>query len=196
VKYGDGIPLSSAARRTIDLWLGRTVGGVFLLLGPVIFAATSSSLLEGCSSHGWPTVEGQVVSSSVNCRCKPAEPGTIVSYQYSDVAIVRYEYAVDGHRYSGDRVQIGATIRRLHTDAQADASRYPVGKLTTVYYDPTAPARSVLEPGATDEQGVLAVVFSAVISMLGAAILVVFGRRRSIAAGASQSPPATPHGDA
>ncbi|WP_425442910.1 DUF3592 domain-containing protein [Solemya velesiana gill symbiont] len=87
-------------------------------------------------------------------------------------ADIRYEYSVAGTSYSGTDV----TIERIWTQDKAVAKstlqRYPIGARVTVYYDPSTPRRSVLEPGMKGgwpAQIELGVIFC-VVSLIGFAI--------------------------
>ena len=67
-------------------------------------------------------------------RWKPAD-GVITA---RDNGRLRYQYSVGDRHFSGSRVAF---------HGQGTTSRYHNGQKVTVYYDPTAPDRSVLRPG-------------------------------------------------
>jgi len=90
------------------------------------------------ASRDWPwvsgvTLESRVVEESIDRH----------------VAVVVYEYVVDGARHQGRRVWHGDGWWTQPTcDARADVARYPAGKSVGVRYNPAFPGESVLEPGA------------------------------------------------
>lgn len=62
------------------------------------------------------------------------------------MAKIGYSYHVDGHRYESN--QVSYTARSTSAAAnRAVVDRYPKGSRVTVYYDPHAPRRAVIERG-------------------------------------------------
>jgi hypothetical protein len=71
---------------------------------------------------------------------------TVVATDHIDrrnFADIVYEYAVAGRTFAGRRVSMRKD--RGNFDVVAVLQRYPKGKPVTVYYDPAAPAESILE---------------------------------------------------
>ena len=60
---------------------------------------------------------------------------------------LHYEYIIGGETFTGDRVFYGYKNNFLTSDSYRQSQAYPKGENVTVYYDPTDPIQSVLEPG-------------------------------------------------
>ena len=84
--------------------------------------------------HAWPYTRGTVLSATVQMshtdRARRESP------------LVLYAYQVDGHMFQGHRVRASGPC----TNASEVIARYPAGASVVVYYDPTDPANSALEP--------------------------------------------------
>ncbi|GIW79159.1 MAG: hypothetical protein KatS3mg105_0966 [Gemmatales bacterium] len=68
---------------------------------------------------------------------------------------VKYRYEVDGQRYESDRFAFFAKGYSDYLEAKRVADRYPVGSTVTAYYDPSDPAKAVLDPHAPERSSVL-----------------------------------------
>lgn len=91
----------------------------------------------------WPTVMGTVLESGV-VESTDSDGGL----QYE--ARVKYQYAVSGHTYIGDRLAFGSrnvTEGGIWAEKKAHrtVANYPVGRSIQVVYDPRNPDSSVLE---------------------------------------------------
>lgn len=103
---------------------------------------------RAAASVGWPVAEGRITRSELS---QARDKGTTMYW-----AEVAYEYAVDGRKHSGDTIWIGDGYRSSDaTHFRRVVSRYPVGHVVDVHYDPAEPESSVLEPGATWSSGML-----------------------------------------
>jgi hypothetical protein len=58
--------------------------------------------------------------------------------------VVRYAYGVGGRRYEQSQSDLAPTAS-LPDRAQAVIARYPIGSAVTVYYDPRAPQRALID---------------------------------------------------
>ncbi len=116
------------------------VGGVFIIVGPLMVLWGFFSRRQAATSAQWPTTEGVVVSSKVQF----AGGGWLVPNQELRI---RYRYTVDAREYSSDAVTPGGARFRRKEAAQKIAARYPEGGRVTVYYKPGQPRTAVLEPG-------------------------------------------------
>jgi hypothetical protein len=148
---------------------------IFLGAGVGLLVLGTGQLKKARASESWPSVQGIVVSSTVE---RSSEHDNTDHYQASVV----YEYAVDGVTYSCNRVSYGAT-RGLQEEAQAEAKRYPKGKRVEVYYDPDDPDVAVLEPGKAGEPYLwlgLGGAF-AVVGLIGLGVAVFAGRKSGMA---------------
>ena len=79
----------------------------------------------------WPSVAATIVSSGM----EPDNDGT-------PWAKIRFAYRIDGVAYESSN--LGYFFRWAYAD-RALVAKYPAGSRVTVYYDPEAPERSVLE---------------------------------------------------
>jgi hypothetical protein len=104
-----------------------------------LFAVFGAYLLRvawhrGNASQKWPTTKGLVIASKTEYDGDHYSPK------------VRYRYQVNSKILEGDTV----TYRGFSTDrdtVEAYVKKYHEDATVSVYYDPDAPANSVLEPG-------------------------------------------------
>lgn len=116
--------------------------GVFLYLGWEVVRQETGALSGGGASMTWPTVEGRVISSTV--QTKHGTGGDTTRYY----PVVEYEYSVEGKSFRGNRITFG-TQTMDHTSAAGIAKRYSVGRSVEVFYAPEDAADCVLEPGTS-----------------------------------------------
>lgn len=112
-----------------------------LLVGIGISGYAGKTVYEASSSRAWSTVQGQVVSASVEQE--------IVRGRRIDRLHFRYAYAVEGKRYVGERVTIGPNFGPFAPKAVDVVAEYRLRSVVTVFYHPEDPNRSVLKPGVT-----------------------------------------------
>jgi len=113
--------------------------GVLVLWGFTDFRAS-------LATKDWPSVTGEVLSSSVE---RVGRPGS-----KTRAPRVTYAYTVDGVRYEGDRLSFRSYSSRRVSNNRAGviASRYDEGAPVEVHYDPDRPSEAVLIP-ETDSFG-------------------------------------------
>ncbi len=116
------------------------ISSLFLLCGLGVVGYSLPIVMEAGQSVSWPTVDGRITHSEVLVDANSDAP-------LFDIDI-RYTYRVEGVSYHGTRFSYDwwqstkqRYIARRHT------SRYPVGKIVQVYYDPNDPGTCTLEPG-------------------------------------------------
>jgi hypothetical protein len=97
------------------------------LMGVIVAIAGMIGIQPALRSLRWHPVEGMIT-------IQPS-PGAEER--------IRYRYSAGGRQFSGSRIAFSAPF----TPAPSGSSRYKDGQPVTVYYDPAAPDRSVLEPG-------------------------------------------------
>jgi hypothetical protein len=131
----------------------------------VILAIISFSLLAGVGfifltrslqrqfeeSQYWPSVEGVVTASTTREATKMKYRSALRGY----APLVKYDYAVDGVSYQGERLSWAEPFFLYEPDAAKFSADYPPGITVTVYYDPNKPERSVVDPfsGKPDDLG-------------------------------------------
>lgn len=111
------------------------VGGFFVFVAFMMTQDRVGEIRRGADSADWPSVQGEVLRSSV----MRGGGGTRGGRRWRLVFAYRYEVA--GTTYEGRRVAFTAIkIRRV-------PDTFPQGATVLVRYDPDDPAVSVLEPG-------------------------------------------------
>lgn len=128
-------------QRTMGCFGSSVISLIFLAVGGGLLFYGVRLWQNARVSTNWPTVQGQVVSSSV--RVDTDDEGT------SYFADVLFTYVVNDHRYESDRVTFGQFGNGNRSRAQGIVDRYPVGGVVPVYYQPEKPETAVLEPGVT-----------------------------------------------
>lgn len=131
--------------------------GVLLLLAMFSYqfwrtANFYRTYVQAGQSLQWPSVAGKMGYAFVReAETAPKDKGKAL-YE----VVLTYEYAVEGHIYKGDRVSFGDRALSERAAAEAIVDRYKRSPSIRVFYNPSAPAVSVLEPGLRkDLQGQL-----------------------------------------
>lgn len=101
----------------------------------------------------WLRTEGRITHSaptSRRVRTVQTHAGAQGSgdREVRNFADIRYEYAVNGKRFKGQRVSIGEDLGNFRV--AETLARYPVGKAVVVHYNPENPAEAVLENEAPE----------------------------------------------
>jgi len=118
----------------------EVAGALFAALAMFGVLWAMSEAVSAHASEHWPRTLGSIVTSTVSVEHD--------GYGRMYAADIRYQYVVDGHEYTCDRVRFGgfwSFARRRPADTLT--KRFPVGAPVTVAYDPAKPSRGVLEPG-------------------------------------------------
>ena len=169
--------------RAMDTLLRRIEGCGSCLSTPgllLIFLAIGGGLSfwgwrivrDARASASWPQAEGVVTRSEVT-----HSSGGDGADTYSPEITYRY---LAGDRYQESyTIKFGENSYDSRRRAREVAARYPAGKIVTVYYDPSRPGKSVLEPGVSSGSYiVLSVGALFVVISLAAAPLAYFFRNR------------------
>ena len=146
-------------------------GTLFMMAGGAVFLWGMWESYQAYGSGEWPSVDGTIVSSKVTSERSGSGKRSGVSYK----AEVRFQYQVDGAAYENDVLRIGQISNGFKSFPQADVKRHPKGP-TTVYYAPTEPANSVLEPGL---HLALALKPSVGLLFFGVGVVMFLGRKHS-----------------
>jgi len=116
------------------------------------------------ASKKWPVAAGVVVFSGTEAKSSLGDgPATY--------AKVRYEYEVEGRKYSSERISIGQYGTGGGGHAKAEAAKYPVGAIVKVFYDPADPSQAVLEPGGALFLAIFLLFFGVIMLPLGLLML-------------------------
>jgi len=114
---------------------GAFMGLIFVAIGLGLVAIWFVMRKKAQASQAWPSAQGTVISSELS-RIRDTDG------QWTERPRVVYEYVVAGASLRGNRVSFGGSS---NVGARKCVERYPAGKPVEVFYDPAAPASSVLE---------------------------------------------------
>jgi hypothetical protein len=141
--YSAGLPVQQRSRAVNSSpWFMLLFLMVFGGMGSWAFITGLKGVEKALASQNWPSVQGQVLSSSVGTHDSHDSDS---STTYS--ADVRYTYGVNGNTYQGTHLGSGDFSSSNYNQMSAWAAKYPAGKQVSVYYDPANPATAVLETG-------------------------------------------------
>jgi hypothetical protein len=142
---------------------------VMTALGLVVLLAglwlTLKPLRIGFASRNWPDVVGKIIESG------KVSAGTDDGGEPLFNARVIYRYAVGGCEYQGSMIRTLPSVFGTEYVQQVP-ELYPVGSEVIVFYDPSDPQTSILEPGVSTGTQVGMLIYVAVCVMLAAKIVV------------------------
>jgi hypothetical protein len=126
-----------------------------ILLAVSFFGVLSGSAIhyKDLQSLWYHKTEGEVVDTDI-IRVGSDSGGYEVR--------IRYKYFVNGKEYVSNRATAGtrASYFPVHDQAVEFSNRYPVNTRTEIFYDPSDPEISVLQPGASRYAALLIITFS------------------------------------
>jgi hypothetical protein len=113
----------------------------FFIVASVLFGLgmTAWAFVDWRHARGslaWPSVQGEIVKSSVT---------RYTSRRFRWNWQVEYRYDVDGHAYTGWRTYFGSSVPIAI--ARNIVRKFPAQSTVTVYYHPSVHTKSVLIPG-------------------------------------------------
>ena len=129
----------SSIFKNISLWTVSVIGIVILFW-------ICSLLLESRSALKWPQTEGRVLSSTLFINHLPRFMDLNADPMRWYGADVEYEYSVNGSTYYSKRLSFDTWGTRSAKAALKVMNMYRHHPKVTVYYDPSDPLQSVLEP--------------------------------------------------
>jgi hypothetical protein len=94
----------------------------------------------GKASAAWPKTAGRIVKSAITERKSDNEG------ESDNIPTLEYTYDVDRNNYSGNNISY-KVISLTRPAAEKILEKYPIGATADVYYNPSKPSQSVLEPG-------------------------------------------------
>jgi len=132
--------LMSGMGLMVPLCIFGVFAAVIAAVGLVFYRNSRKSAAERQAAQSWPSTQGTILSSSLQWHHGPDNSS-------SQVAVVVYQYEVNGKSYQGQVIKAGERFLRVRRpgDNRAIVSRYPAGKSVSVYYDPSDPADAALE---------------------------------------------------
>ncbi len=131
------------ATGSIALGALMTGAGLLSLLLAALFLRglrnlASETFLPRLMARRWPRAAGTIITAEVHES--PKNPEGVSFYE----PVVRYAYSVGGRSYEQSQLDLVPTASSPNR-AQAVVARYPVGSAVTVYYDPRAPQRALID---------------------------------------------------
>jgi hypothetical protein len=111
----------------------------FTPLGMLCIHLAIQQRVLGKQSLSWPVAAGVVESAEVDSS---SDDG---STSYSPK--IAYHYYVASNKYLSKRIRFAAIGGGDYQETKAVVDRYVPGKQASVYYNPSNPSDSVLEPG-------------------------------------------------
>ena len=119
------------------------IGG-FIIVGLAITAFGWRGFQKGKANKQWPSITGQISST------------TLASEENDLLPDIRFSYTIDDDHYEG-RVEFPPGTMPMPGFASTQIEKHPVGSPVTVYYNPQQPEQATLEPGrANDDWLILA----------------------------------------
>ncbi len=116
---------------------------VLVLVGGLLTSWGLVHLLDARASADWPSVDGEVLTSTVKLRRSRSGSSSTDSFRYAPE--VSYRYAVDGESLVGRQISFRDDHYGKRRPAFEIASRYEVGAPVTVYYKPGDPGQAVID---------------------------------------------------
>jgi hypothetical protein len=125
---------------------------VFLIIGGAVINYAVRIATRARQSLSWPSTEGEIAHAALVYQPETGVSSSITSTYKADIG---YRYKVNGANYSSSRISLLDLASAAPGPAQGVVLRYPEKSRVHVYYDPSDPSKSVLEPGRTRGIGYL-----------------------------------------
>ncbi len=116
----------------------------FILVGLALIVFGMRSVRYAARSRSWTPTAGKVLASGVRRTVSTSTSSGTTTRTTSYSPEIAYEYNADGQRYVSTQLTTGAQPSD-YASAEKKAAEYPIGKLVTVYYDPSDPQQATLE---------------------------------------------------
>ena len=128
---------------------GTIFGIIAVFFGLLSIGYAAYSYLLAARAQSWPRTEGTITHSSAE-HWGAVEYGTSSASEQHYLPVIKYTYTARGRHYSRDRIWIGE-IQPMAVDGVHEFLRpYQVGTTVPVFFDPYAPAYSVLDTRTDD----------------------------------------------
>lgn len=121
---------------------------LFSITGFVVIVVTLFDLYRAFACGSWSTTQGVITLASAEIVSAYAQTRKLFSTK--NQTSFYYDYTVNGEKHLGTRIFFGDTFISLFSflAAKGAIEKYKEGQTVTVYYNPSNPQNSVLEPGA------------------------------------------------
>ncbi len=164
VIFGVGVALFGSGLRNISARARHAMLGLGLVIvGAAILNYGLGQITQAKKSAGWPFVTGTVIKSEKEKHTTTEDTKSNKKNVTYYLAMITYEYQIDGNTHTSDRVAFGGRDRNQTVEY---LNKYPAGKSVAVYYDPDRPEEAVLEKGLKKKSYTIPIV-GAVFIILG-----------------------------
>lgn len=153
---GMGLNLSMIIQRIV-------IATGLVILGSAFVNYGFGQMAKARESVNWPSAAGKILSSEQEKRTSTEGKGNSKKSKTYYVAVINYEYQVDGKIYTSNRIGFHG---QSDVCSNALVNKYPKGKSVSVFYCPKNPEEAVLETGVKNE-GYFFPVFGGFIILFG-----------------------------
>jgi hypothetical protein len=129
----------------MNLFVFYLIPPFFMIIGLCLAGMQINEFRDARASWSWSICEGTITHSTVECRRSTGSGKSRIGTTWG--ADIRYEYTVDGKRYTDNRYCFGDYSSSDSSRAKRIVAEHPIGSAVKVYYAPTSPNKSVLVPG-------------------------------------------------
>jgi len=140
--------------------MSQTNANIVILTGILFICLGLSQFVTAFKSRHWVSTPGVITQSHVASNRSRIGP---TSY-YVDV---QYVYAVESHHYYGDSLSLDDPESSDKHFAQQQLKDYPVHKMVDVFYQPSDPSNSTLQPSESPFSQLLTVIIGGVLILVG-----------------------------
>jgi hypothetical protein len=158
--------MSNLTNMTPLLVFGITGGviGIFVLIFGISIARSRRQVAESAS---WPATGGRILQSEVVYR-HDSDSGAYYPQVF-------YEYQINGQTYRNSRIRFGMQMGfGAASVSQRVVSKYPVGTIQPVYFNPADPTQSVLDRSTGGANTVLGCVIAGLVVTMIFVVGIVF----------------------
>ena len=132
---------------TLGILIGLICVGIFVLAfgggGAFLIFRTRKNKKQADASQGWLSTIGKIIETNVKHSTSTDSEG---DRKDSYTPQVRYTYQANGAEFVSDQINFGfVTGYGSESKAREALMKYPMEAQITVFYDPTDPAKAVLE---------------------------------------------------
>ncbi|MEO0413887.1 MAG: DUF3592 domain-containing protein [Verrucomicrobiota bacterium] len=144
---------------------------IFVLVGGGLIALGIVRLKGAQESKSWPSTSGQITELSIKQGRKSGKKENSFNSKRTYQPVVNYRYQVGDEAFTGNRVTYEPLSRSSsRVRAERVISAFTEGQTVTVFYDPDAPEKSVLQTGRTFQAYIIPV-FGGVFLLVGLMML-------------------------
>ena len=127
---------------------------IILILLPLLLSAyLALHIIFGHNSKRWPNAIGRVIYFNVDTRKRYSKFPSITGIDHICIVKVKYEYLINGKKYTSKRIQFGKDMSYKDEDElnSDELIKQIKSNNFNVYYSKQFPKFSVLRPGIQNE---------------------------------------------